>query len=82
VSGWVVAANVRLVLGGSVAEMAPQLLRADVAREKNIAPEVGFVLHLPCTADILAHAEAPGLVFFPMPGRPDIPSLSIPLSET
>jgi GT2 family glycosyltransferase len=80
VAGWASAARVRLVLADVAADMAPRLRREDVAAARNIAPEVGFDLTLPCTPTTVSGSDAPGLILEALPGTPDIPPHSLPLS--
>lgn len=81
VTGWALAARVRLVLAGLEAEAAPVLRRPDVATALGHPETVGFDLSLPARLDDLRRAEAPGLILTEEQGHPAIPplSLSVPL---
>jgi len=63
VAGWVRARTVALHVAGQQVEMAPDLRRKDVAMELGYPDAVGFDLTLPADHQMLANADAPGLVF-------------------
>ena len=76
VSGWVIADQVQLVLGGKVVSTVPDQLREDVAREKGLDPMAGFTLVMHAPSRLRAQSDPPGLVFTPKPGACNIPSVS------
>ncbi|MCC1494820.1 glycosyltransferase [Cognatishimia sp. F0-27] len=79
VSGWTLAARVRLVLGDAEIEAEPMLPRTDVARKLGIPEHVGFDLTIPVGLSDLLAAEAPGLVLFAREGRSTIPAVPLPV---
>lgn len=76
VSGWVIADQVQLVLGGKVVSAVPDQLREDVAREKGLDPMAGFTIVMHAPSRLRTQSDPPGLVFTPKPGGRNIPPLS------
>lgn len=79
VSGWVIADRVRLVLGGSEAEVAPVLRREDVAAALGGPATVGFELTVPAGIETLRESQAPSLIVTARRGDPPVAPISLPL---
>lgn len=79
VQGWMQAVKLKLVHGGTSAEMAPVLRRPDVASALGLSETVGFDLSVPARISDIARSAPPGLVVTRELGQTQVDPISLPI---